>query len=79
MVSTSGALKVAVGVPAAILVLTHLKSLPLAYTLRSWWLLRALVKRAKARNLEPERRLAGPFCKKDNDTRSEKLTPTPSM
>lgn len=58
MFSTSGTLKAVVGLPAALLVLTHLKSLPLAYTLRSWWLLRALVKRAKARNLEPERMLA---------------------
>jgi hypothetical protein len=37
-----------------VMALTHLKSLPLAYTVRSWLLLRGLIKRAKQRNLEPD-------------------------
>ncbi|CDS02799.1 hypothetical protein LRAMOSA00203 [Lichtheimia ramosa] len=44
----------AIGIPALIMLLAHYKSLPLAYTFRSWWLLRSLVKQAKAKNLEPE-------------------------
>lgn len=46
----------AIGIPALIMLLAHYKSLPLAYTFRSWWLLRSLVKQAKAKNLEPERK-----------------------
>lgn len=55
--SIAKTVSVAAGVPALLLVLGHLKSLPLAYTLRSWWLLRSLVKRAKQLKLEPEREL----------------------
>ncbi|KAF7722626.1 hypothetical protein EC973_002898 [Apophysomyces ossiformis] len=34
--------------------LAHLKSLPMAYTVRSWLILRSLVKRAKANQLNPD-------------------------
>ncbi|KAI8376160.1 uncharacterized protein BYT42DRAFT_573636 [Radiomyces spectabilis] len=47
-------LSAAIGVPALILILTHLKSLPLAYTFRSWLLLRSLVKRATMAQLCPD-------------------------
>lgn len=57
MPSTSTTVSTAVGVPALLLVLAHIKSLPLAYTFRSWWLLRSLVKRAKKNGLKPERTL----------------------
>ncbi|KAI8138042.1 hypothetical protein BJV82DRAFT_632389 [Fennellomyces sp. T-0311] len=43
-----------IGIPTFLLLLTHMKSLPLAYTFRSWWLLRAVIKRAKANKLKPE-------------------------
>jgi hypothetical protein len=43
-----------VGVPAALITVAHINSLPFSYTIRSWWLLRALVKRAQKFNLEPE-------------------------
>lgn len=50
-----------VGVPTLLVTLAHMNSLPLAYTIRSWWLLRTLVERAKKVNLEPE----GELYKKD--------------
>ncbi|KAI9316355.1 hypothetical protein BX666DRAFT_1858973 [Dichotomocladium elegans] len=43
----------AIGIPTALILLGHVKSWPLVYTLRSWWLLRSLVKQANVRNLEP--------------------------
>ncbi|KAI8968244.1 hypothetical protein BDF20DRAFT_916795 [Mycotypha africana] len=43
-----------VGVPAALIAITHLKSLPFAYTVRSWLLLKALIKRAKQHDLKPD-------------------------
>lgn len=43
-----------VGIPAALVTVAHINSLPFSYTIRSWWLLRALVKRAQKLNLEPE-------------------------
>ena len=54
MPSTTTTLTAAIGVPAFLLLLTHMKSLPLAYTVRSWLLLRKVIKRAKANKLEPE-------------------------
>jgi hypothetical protein len=45
----------AVGVPVGLLLIAHLKSLPFAYTVRSWFLLRALIKSAKENNLRPGR------------------------
>lgn len=44
----------AIGIPVGLLVTTHLKSLPFAYTVRSWFLLRALIKKAKENNLQPD-------------------------
>ncbi|KAI8331290.1 hypothetical protein BD560DRAFT_415852 [Blakeslea trispora] len=44
----------AFGIPVGLLLITHLKSLPFAYTVRSWFLLRALIKRAKERKLIPD-------------------------
>ncbi|KAI8370169.1 hypothetical protein EDC96DRAFT_440132 [Choanephora cucurbitarum] len=44
----------AVGVPIGLLLITHLKSLPFAYTVRSWFLLRALIKKAKEKELAPD-------------------------
>ncbi|CEG81266.1 hypothetical protein RMATCC62417_15489 [Rhizopus microsporus] len=41
-------------IPIGLLIITHLKSLPFAYTVRSWLLLRTLIKRAKANNLQPD-------------------------
>ncbi|CEP08454.1 hypothetical protein [Parasitella parasitica] len=43
----------AIGIPIGLLITTHLKSLPFAYTVRSWLLLRALIKKAKENNLKP--------------------------
>jgi hypothetical protein len=43
-------------IPIGLLITTHLKSLPFAYTVRSWFLLRALVKRARQNNLKPDRK-----------------------
>lgn len=43
-----------VGLPTLLVTLAHINSLPFAYTIRSWWLLRTLVERAKKVNLEPE-------------------------
>lgn len=43
-----------VGVPTLLVGVAHINSLPFAYTIRSWWLLRSLVERAKKLNLEPE-------------------------
>ncbi|KAI9271605.1 HotDog domain-containing protein [Phascolomyces articulosus] len=54
MPSTLTTASAAIGVPALLLLLTHMKSLPLAYTFRSWWLLRTVIKRAKANKLKPE-------------------------
>lgn len=45
----------AVGIPVGLLLMTHLKSLPLAYTVRSWFLLRALIRQAKDNKLKPDR------------------------
>lgn len=45
-----------VGIPVGLLITTHLKSLPFAYTVRSWFLLRALIKKAKQNKLEPDRK-----------------------
>lgn len=45
----------AVGIPVGLLLVTHLKSLPLAYTVRSWFLLRALIRRAKENKMKPDR------------------------
>ncbi|KAI9340112.1 hypothetical protein BD770DRAFT_399783 [Pilaira anomala] len=45
---------VLVGVPTLLVGVAHINSLPFAYTIRSWWLLRSLVERAKKLNLEPE-------------------------
>lgn len=44
----------AIGIPTLLVTLAHINSLPFAYTIRSWWLLRSLVERAKKVNLEPE-------------------------
>lgn len=44
----------AIGIPIGLLITTHLKSLPFAYTVRSWFLLRALIKKAKENNLKPD-------------------------
>lgn len=54
MLSSAKSVSAAIGVPALIIVLSHVKSWPLSYTLRSWWLLRSLVKEANERGLEPE-------------------------
>ena len=43
-----------VSVPLFLVGLAHVNSLPFAYTIRSWWLLRALVARAKRNQLKPE-------------------------
>ncbi|KAI9014500.1 hypothetical protein CLU79DRAFT_767006 [Phycomyces nitens] len=43
-----------VGIPSLLIVLSHLKSLPLVYTFRSWFLLKALVKQAKETDLVPK-------------------------
>lgn len=43
-----------VGIPTLLVTLAHINSLPFVYTIRSWWLLRSLVERAKKLNLEPE-------------------------
>jgi hypothetical protein len=43
-----------VGIPTLLVALAHINSLPFSYTIRSWWLLRALVKRAEKLKLEPE-------------------------
>jgi hypothetical protein len=43
-----------VGIPTILVTLAHMNSLPFAYTIRSWWLLRSLVVKAKKANLEPE-------------------------
>ncbi|KAI8062543.1 hypothetical protein BC940DRAFT_308517 [Gongronella butleri] len=42
-----------IGSPLFLLWLAHAKSLPLGYTLRSWLLLRSLVKQARQNNLSP--------------------------
>ncbi|KAJ8661233.1 hypothetical protein O0I10_002982 [Lichtheimia ornata] len=54
MLSSAKSVSAAIGVPALVIVLSHVKSWPLSYTLRSWWLLRSLVKEANERGLEPE-------------------------
>ncbi|GAA5808575.1 hypothetical protein MFLAVUS_001966 [Mucor flavus] len=43
-----------VSLPTLLVGLAHINSLPFAYTLKSWWLLRSLVERAKKSNLDPE-------------------------
>lgn len=43
-----------VGIPTLLVALAHINSLPFSYTIRSWWLLRALVKRAEKLKLKPE-------------------------
>ncbi|KAG0173971.1 hypothetical protein DFQ30_006450 [Apophysomyces sp. BC1015] len=48
-----------VGIPSLLVTLAHLKSLPLAYTFRSWLLLKYLVKRAKLNQLNPDRKFRG--------------------
>lgn len=45
----------AIGFPIGLLLTAHLKSLPFAYTLRSWFLIRAVIKRAKENGLNPDR------------------------
>lgn len=45
----------AIGIPVGLLLTAHLKSLPFAYTVRSWFLLRALIKRAKENQMKPDR------------------------
>lgn len=47
----------AIGIPIGLILTTHLKSLPFAYTIRSWFLLRALIKKAKENNLTPDRNI----------------------
>ncbi|KAG2235645.1 hypothetical protein BDF21DRAFT_436398 [Thamnidium elegans] len=44
----------AIGIPVGLLLTSHLKSLPFAYTVRSWFLLRALIKRAKENQMKPD-------------------------
>ncbi|RCH91829.1 hypothetical protein CU098_009884 [Rhizopus stolonifer] len=44
----------AISIPIGLLLTTHLKSLPFAYTVRSWFLLRALIKKAKDKKLKPD-------------------------
>ncbi|KAI8637925.1 hypothetical protein BD408DRAFT_394908 [Parasitella parasitica] len=43
-----------VGIPALLVAMAHINSLPFSYTIRSWWLLRALVARAEKLELKPE-------------------------
>ncbi|KAI9322265.1 hypothetical protein BX666DRAFT_2022765 [Dichotomocladium elegans] len=54
MVFSAPSVSTIVGIPALILLLAHVKSLPLAYTIRVWLLVRAATKRAKANNMKPE-------------------------
>ncbi|CAO3591901.1 unnamed protein product [Absidia cylindrospora] len=42
------------GAPSLLLWAAHAKSLPLGYTLRSWLLLRSLVKKARQKGLQPD-------------------------
>ncbi|KAG1046463.1 hypothetical protein G6F43_011053 [Rhizopus delemar] len=41
-------------IPIGLLAITHLKSLPLVYTIRAWLLLRSLIRKAKANQLRPD-------------------------
>lgn len=43
-------------IPIGLLAITHLKSLPLVYTIRAWLLLRSLIRKAKVNQLRPDRK-----------------------
>lgn len=48
-------------IPVGLLAIGHIKSLPLVYTLRSWLLLRSILRKAKNNDMRPVRKLTFPW------------------